>query len=51
MKTYEIAAQALREAAEALDALQTPENEHLAHRDPALWLHERADAIMQDGQK
>lgn len=44
-----VAARALREAADALDELQTPANEHPAQRDPALWLHERADRIEREG--
>ena len=42
-----VAAKALRDAAEALDNMQTPDNDE--HRrvllDPALWLTERADRI------
>ena len=38
---------ALREAAMALDDMQTPDNDEFlrAQRDPALWLHDRADQI------
>ena len=39
-----VAAKALREAAEALDDMQTPDNDELlrVRRDPAMWLYERA---------
>ena len=43
----EIKADALREAGDALDALQTREHGVPAdiRRDPALWLHTRADRL------
>lgn len=43
-------AEALREAANALDAMQTPDNEALdaIRRDPALWLHDRAATLFAD---
>lgn len=41
------AAQALHDAAQALDDMQTPSNEELnrVRRDPALWLTLRADEL------
>lgn len=43
-----IEAEALRDAANDLDELQTPSNDHYAFRDPALWLNERANEIDPD---
>ena len=46
----EVAAKALRAAADALDDMQTPDNDE--HRrallDPAVWLHDRADRIERE---
>lgn len=41
----EASAQALRDAAERWDSLQTKENNHYSRRDAALWLIREADRI------